>query len=127
MASEVVANPARRFTRDPVMKKISALCIALGISPALGSLLRMRIVGWLPTSKGRRALTKRITLATLMMLLGTISGQALADPNLSLKEAHRPVSNQQVPNRLHVFDQLRAQQAAESDAYRHHGGPKSND
>jgi hypothetical protein len=72
-------------------------------------------------------MTKKIILAASLMLLSTISGQALAYSNVSPKAPHESVSDQRAFNAFEVFDQMTGPRATETSSYRYHGGPKSND
>jgi hypothetical protein len=67
-------------------------------------------------------MTKKMIFAASMMLLSTISGQALAYSNVS-PEA---VSDQQASNVFDVFDQMTGRRTTEPNSYRYHGGPKLN-
>jgi hypothetical protein len=72
-------------------------------------------------------MTKRITLTALIVLLGTISGQAFAYSNVSPKEPTEVVSNRKASDEFKVFDWTLTRRAAEPDTYRYRGGPRSND
>ena len=70
-------------------------------------------------------MTKKMILAASMMLLSTISGQALAYSNVAPK--HEEVADQQASNAFNAFDQTMSPRVIASNSYRYHGGPKSND
>ncbi len=63
-------------------------------------------------------MTKNLALAASITMLIAISGQAFADT---------ASSDRQVVNAFNAFDPAMASQTAEPNAYRYHGGPKSND
>jgi len=75
-------------------------------------------------------MTKDLALAASIMMLIAISGQAFADtapPNArNWPEATGP-SDRQVVHAFNAFDPAMATRPAEPNAYRYHGGPKSND
>jgi hypothetical protein len=71
-------------------------------------------------------MTKKMILAASMMLLSTISGQALAYSNVSPKPSPEAVSDQQASNAFDVFDQMTGRRTTEPNSYRYHGGPKLN-
>jgi hypothetical protein len=79
--------------------------------------------------QGERAMTKNLALAASIMTLIAISGQAFADtaPKSARywPEATAP-ADQQV-DAFNAFDPAFAAQTTEPNAYRYHGGPKSND
>jgi hypothetical protein len=82
------------------------------------------------TRKGNRAMTKNLALAASIMMLIAISGQAFADtasPNARYWSNATDSSDRQAVNALNAFDPAMAAQTAEPNAYRYHGGPKSND
>ena len=72
-------------------------------------------------------MTKKMILATLMMLLSTMSKPAFAYSNVAPKAPHEAVSAQRASNAFDVFDQMTSPLATEPNSYRYHGGPKSND
>jgi hypothetical protein len=71
-------------------------------------------------------MTKNFALAASIAMLMTISGQALAEtaaPNAWYEsEATSPSAYAD-----NAFNGTVATETAQSDAYRYHGGPKSND
>jgi hypothetical protein len=75
-------------------------------------------------------MTKNFALAASIMMLITISGQASADtaPKSARywSQATGPSDRQEV-NAINAFDLAVASQSTEPNAYRYHGGPKSND
>jgi hypothetical protein len=77
--------------------------------------------------KGNRAMTKNLALAASIMMLATISGQALA---AAPKAPHWPEttasSGQQMAKAFNAFEPAIATQTA-PNAHRYHGGPKYND
>ena len=73
-------------------------------------------------------MTKSFVLAASIAALMTMSGQALAEtavPN-AWYEATSPAVGQ-ADRAANAFDRTIATETAERDAYRYHGGPKSND
>jgi hypothetical protein len=71
--------------------------------------------------------TKNLALAASMMMLATISGQALADTAVP-KAQYWPASNHQRALRaFNAIDPPMATQTIEPNAHRYHGGPKYND
>jgi hypothetical protein len=72
-------------------------------------------------------MTKKMILATSMMLLSAMFGPALAYSNVAQKAPHEAVSAQQASNAFDVFDQMTGPRATGPNSYRYHGGPKSND
>jgi hypothetical protein len=74
-------------------------------------------------------MTKKLALAASIMTLIAISGQAFADTapknTRYWPEATGPSDRQF--NAFNVFDSAIATQTTEPNAYRYHGGPKSND
>ena len=82
------------------------------------------------TQQGKKtAMTKILALAASIMTLIAISGQAFADTaprNAQYRsEATDPLGRQAVA--FYAFDPAFAMQTTEPNAYRYHGGPKSND
>ena len=75
-------------------------------------------------------MTKKFALAASIVTLIAISGQASADTALKnsryWSEATGP-SDRQAVNAFYAFDPAIATQTSDPDAYRYHGGPKSND
>ena len=75
-------------------------------------------------------MTKNLALVASIMMLAAISGQAFADTAAPTArywpEATGP-SDRQVVYAFSAFDPAMATQTAEPNAYRYHGGPKSND
>jgi hypothetical protein len=80
--------------------------------------------------QGNRTMTKNFALAASIAMLMTISGQALAKAGTSNvryePEAASPSVRQMVDG-VNAFDRIMATETAAPDAYRYHGGPKSND
>ena len=75
-------------------------------------------------------MTKNLALAASITMLIAISGQAFADtasPSARYWSNATDFSDRQVVNALNGFDPAMAAQTAEPNAYRYHGGPKSND
>jgi hypothetical protein len=75
-------------------------------------------------------MTKNLALAASITMLIAISGQAFADtasPNARYWSNASDTSDQQVIKAFNAFDPAIAGQTAEPNAYRYHGGPKSND
>ena len=72
-------------------------------------------------------MTKNLALAASIMMLITISGQAFADTNARYWSEATGPSDRQVVYAFNAFDPAMATQTAEPNAYRYHGGPKSND
>jgi len=75
-------------------------------------------------------MTKNLALAASITMLIAISGQAFADtasPNARYWSNATGSSDRQVVNAFNAFDPAMAAQTAEPNAYRYHGGPKSND
>jgi hypothetical protein len=74
-------------------------------------------------------MTKNLALAASVAMLIAISGQAFAEtvtPDTWYAEATSP-SDRQAVYAFNAFDSATAAQMAEPNAYRYHGGPKSND
>jgi hypothetical protein len=78
-------------------------------------------------TQGKIAMTKNIALAASISTLIAISGQAFADTAPKNAPEATALSDQQVVNALNAFDPAFATQTTELNAYRYHGGPKSND
>jgi hypothetical protein len=79
--------------------------------------------------QGESTMMKTLALAASIMTLIAISGQAFADTapkNVRYWPAATAPSDQQA-YAFNAFDQAFAKQTTEPDAYRYHGGPKSND
>jgi len=75
-------------------------------------------------------MTKNLALAASITMLIAISGQAFANtasPNARYLSNATDSSGRQVVNAFNAFDPAMAAQTAEPNAYRYHGGPKSND
>jgi hypothetical protein len=73
-------------------------------------------------------MTKNIALAASIMMLATISGQALAGtaaPKARYWPETTAPSDRQVVHAFNAYEP--ATQAVESNAHRYHGGPKYND
>jgi len=77
--------------------------------------------------QGKTPMTKKMILAASMMLLSTISGQALAYSNVAPKSSPEAVSHQQVSKAFNVLDEMMDPRVTEPNSYRYRGGPKSND
>ena len=72
---------------------------------------------------------KSFALAASMTMLVAISGQAFAEtaaPNAWYAEATSP-SDRQAVYAFNAFDRAAATETDTTNAYRYHGGPKSND
>jgi hypothetical protein len=85
---------------------------------------------WILTREGKRAMTKNLALAASVTMLIAISGQAFADTapkNVRYLPEATGLSDRQVVYAFNAFDPAMATQTAEPNAYRYHGGPKSND
>jgi hypothetical protein len=85
--------------------------------------------------QGKRAMTKKLALAASIMTLIAISGQAFADTapkNARYWPEATRASGPQI-DAFNAFDPVIATQTTdvtqttEPNAYRYHGGPKSND
>jgi hypothetical protein len=75
-------------------------------------------------------MTKNLALVASIMTLIAISGQAFADTaqkNAQNWSEATSSSDRQVVDAFNAFDPAIAAQTAEPNAYRYHGGPKSND
>ena len=75
-------------------------------------------------------MTKTLALAASITMLIAISGQAFADTastNARYWSNATDSSDRQVVNAFNAFDPAMAAQTAKPNAYRYHGGPKSND
>jgi len=75
-------------------------------------------------------MTKNLALAASIAMLMTISGQALAEtaaPNAWYEPKAASPSAEQAVYAVNAFDRTVATETAEPNAYRYHGGPKSND
>ena len=69
---------------------------------------------------------KNCTLAASIVMLTTISGQTFAEAAAPNAEATSH-SDPQAVYAFNAFDRAVATETAEQNAYRYHGGPKSND
>ena len=81
------------------------------------------------TQQGKRAMTKKLALAASIMTLIAISGQAFAD-TATKNERYRLEATVPSDRQVSAFNTLYsaiATQTTEPNAYRYHGGPKSND
>src|SRR5260370_4400848 len=80
---------------------------------------------------GNRAMTtKNLALAASIMMLATISGQALAGtaaPKAQYWRAATGRSDHQAVRAFNAIDPPMATQTMEPNAHRYHGGPKYND
>jgi hypothetical protein len=75
-------------------------------------------------------MTKNLALVASIMTLIAISGQAFADTapkNAQNSPEATSSSDRQVVDVFNAFDPANATQTTEPNAYRYHGGPKSND
>ncbi|WP_454628737.1 hypothetical protein [Bradyrhizobium cenepequi] len=70
---------------------------------------------------------KKIILATAMVALAAISGQAFARSGAPAAPRQETVIDQRAYDALNAFDQEMAPQMTDADAHRYYGGPKSND
>jgi len=80
--------------------------------------------------QGNRTMTKNFALAASIAMLMTISGQALAEtaaPNAWYEPDATSPSAWQTVYADNAFGGTVATETAQPDAYRYHGGPKSND
>jgi hypothetical protein len=83
-----------------------------------------------PDSIRKIAMTKNLALVASMMTLIAISGQAFAETapkNAQNWPEATSNSDRQVVDAFNAFDTAIARQTTEPNAYRYHGGPKSND
>ena len=74
--------------------------------------------------------TKNLALAASIMMLATISGQALAGtaaPKARYWRTATGHSDHQAMRAFNAIDPPTAAQTMEPNAYRYHGGPKYND
>ena len=74
--------------------------------------------------------TKNLALAASIMMLATISGQALAGTAAPKAQYWRAVtcrSDHQAVRAFNAIDPPMATQTTEPNAHRYHGGPKYND
>jgi hypothetical protein len=74
--------------------------------------------------------TKNLALAASIMMLATISGQALAGtaaPKAKYWRAATGHSDHQTMRAFNAIDLPMAPRTVEPNAYRYHGGPKYND
>ena len=75
-------------------------------------------------------MTKNIALAASVIMLMATSGQAFASTT-AVNRNDRPEAivslDRQAADVFNAFDPAMATQTAEPDAYRYHGGPKTND
>jgi hypothetical protein len=74
-------------------------------------------------------MTKNLALAASVAMLIAISGEAFAEtatPNTWYAEATSP-SDRQAVYAFNAFDRAVATETDTTNAYRYHGGPKSND
>lgn len=72
-------------------------------------------------------MTRKIILLASTVVLAAISGQAFAYSIVPPKPSHEARSDQQAIQMFNSFDQTMPAPADATDAYRYHGGPKSND
>jgi len=75
-------------------------------------------------------MTKNLALAASIMMLATISGQALAG-TAAPEARYWPETTAPSDRQVHAYNAFNAyepaSQTVESDAHRYHGGPKYND
>jgi hypothetical protein len=74
-------------------------------------------------------MTKSLALAASIVMLATISGQALAGtaaPKARYWPETTAPSDRQAVQAFDAFEPAMATQTAEPNAHRYHGGPKSN-
>jgi len=74
-------------------------------------------------------MTKSLALAASIVMLATISGQALAGtaaPKARYWPETTAPSDRQAVQAFDAFEPAMATQMAEPNAHRYHGGPKSN-
>ena len=82
------------------------------------------------TAQGKIVMMKNLALAASIMMLIATSGQAFAGTapkNAQNWPEATSSSDRQVVDAFNAFDPAIAAQTAEPNAYRYHGGPKSND
>ena len=75
-------------------------------------------------------MTKNLALAASIMMLVAISGQAFAGtaaPKARYWPKATAPSDREAVSAFNPYDRAMATQTAEPNAYRYHGGPKSND
>ena len=75
-------------------------------------------------------MTKNLALAASIMMLATISGQALAGtaaPKASYWPETTASSGRQMAKAFNAFEPAMATQTAAPNTQRYHGGPKYND
>jgi hypothetical protein len=75
-------------------------------------------------------MTKNLALAASIMMLATISGQALAGtaaPKARYWPETTAPSDRQVVQAFNAFEPAMATQTAAPNTHRYHGGPKYND
>ncbi|WP_027578263.1 hypothetical protein [Bradyrhizobium sp. Ai1a-2] len=70
---------------------------------------------------------KRIILATAIVALTAVSGQAFARSLAATPRQEATAADQRAYDAFNAFDQEMAPQMTDADAHRYHGGPKSND
>jgi hypothetical protein len=82
------------------------------------------------TAQGKMSMMKNLALAASIMTLIAISGQAFAD-TAPKKAQNWPEatssSDRKVVDVFNAFDPAIGTRTTEPNAYRYHGGPKSND
>jgi hypothetical protein len=86
--------------------------------------------GGYDTTGNRAMTTKNLALAASIMMLATISGQALAGtaaPKAQYWRAATGRSDHQAVRAFNAIDPPMATQTMEPNAHRYHGGPKYND
>ena len=86
--------------------------------------------GGYDTTGNRAMTTKNLALAASIMMLATISGQALAGtaaPKAQYWRAATGRSDHQAVRAFNAIDPPMATQAMEPNAHSYHGGPKYND
>lgn len=75
-------------------------------------------------------MTKTLPIAASLVMLMTISGQALAEPAASDSRHETAAStflDRQAVDALNAVDRSAATETDAINAYRYHGGPKSDD
>jgi hypothetical protein len=77
--------------------------------------------------QGKRTMTKNLALAASIAMLMTISGQALAETVVPNAWYEPEATSSSAWQTVSAFDRTVPTETAQSDAYRYHGGPKSND
>jgi hypothetical protein len=90
--------------------------------------MRISWLSGIPTPQGNRTMTKNLALAASITMLVALSGQAFAAaPHARYWPEATGRSDRQMDRAFNAFDSTMATQTAEPNAYRYHGGPKTND